>query len=76
MTSTVRVQAHNYPVMVTAVDQYVDGDGDPVETRTVLAVLQEGDGERTFHCHLTRTIECVDLEHDDPRVPLKTNMVS
>jgi hypothetical protein len=66
MTTTVKVTSHNYPALVTAVDRYA-----APETRTQLAVLHPEDGEQSFYCTTTRTLEIVDLECDDPRAEKK-----
>lgn len=75
MTSTIRVSAGKHPVVVTAVDRVKHG-ADATEYRTILAILTPGSGDHSFHCSKTRTVECVELEPDDQRVPLKTPEIS
>lgn len=67
MTTTIKVTAHNYPALIVAVDRHPIL-GEPA-TRTKLGVLRPEDGEGQFYCTTTRTLEIVDLEYDDPRVP-------
>jgi hypothetical protein len=66
MTTTIKVTSHNYPALITAVDRYTT-----TETRTELGVVRPEDGEVSFYCTTTRTLEIVDLEYDDPRAKAK-----
>lgn len=73
MTSSVKVQSHNYPVLVRTLDR------DPIQTEPDSAppqgnyritredILRPEDGEKMYHCTTTRVITVTDLEYDDPR---------
>lgn len=59
MTSTIKVESHNYPVRVETLD-----NGVVVGTR----ILTPAEGELAFYCTTTRELRITDLEYDDPAV--------
>jgi hypothetical protein len=70
MTTTVKVQSHNYPVLVQVWDQRRDPEASLRDLTFLLAdsrVLWPEHGEVSFYATTTRTITIVDLEYDDPR---------
>ena len=71
MTTSVKVKAANYPVLVTAEDRWSTTKQNGCVARgsstDELAVLWPAHGEVDFYCTETRTITCVDLAYDDPR---------
>lgn len=83
MTTTIKVQSHNYPVLVRTIDRSrtefpnATSGGSKISLYTdnvtvAEQVLWPEDGECFFHCTTSRTIECIDLEYDDPRAIRKT----
>lgn len=80
MTSSIKVQSHNHPVLVQALDREPEShqfEEHAYETapdgKYKLAweqILKPEDGIKEFHCTTTRIIRCTDLEYDDPRVPV------
>ena len=82
LTTSVKVQSHNYPVLVRLIDstrtEYPNASkaGKPVslysEAVTVTEqVLWPEDGEQWFHCTTSRRMECIDLDYNDPRAARK-----
>ena len=70
MTTNVKVQSHNYPVLVQMWDQRWDSEAAKFCTAFNLVdsrVLWPEHGEIVFYCTTTRTITLVDLDYDDPR---------
>lgn len=74
MTTTVTVQSHNYPVLVTQLDRYWDPETKKMTNiwvETSSEVLWPKDGQRLFYCTTSREVRAVDLEYDDPRVNVR-----
>jgi hypothetical protein len=63
----VKITPHNSPVLVKVIDSERSNAVTTAETVS-WGFLAPEDGEVTFHCATSRTLEIVDLEHDDPRV--------
>ena len=72
MTTTIKVQSHNYPALVeTFVRGWNAEQNKPDEflRKSDARVLKPADGEQSFYCTTSMEIRVVDLEYDDPRVP-------
>ncbi len=67
MTTSIRVECHNYPVLIRTKDAFM-AEGVLCEhvTEQVLTAGQTAD----IYATTTRTIEIVDIAYDDPRVPV------
>lgn len=59
MTTTIKVQSHNYPARVETFDNG--------QVSSVMIVTPEK-GEVTLYCTTTRELRITDLEYDDPAV--------
>jgi hypothetical protein len=60
MTTTITVQSHNFPALVTVVDEYAGA-----KTVADEVLLWPEDGVRTFHCTTSRTVRVVDLTYEE-----------
>ena len=70
MTTTVKVQSHNYPVLVQVWDYRWDPEASLLDRTFRLAdsrVLWPEHGEVSFYVTTARTIALIDLEYNDPR---------
>jgi len=59
MTTSIKVQSHNYPAQVVTLDS-----GREVSSQ----VITPEDGEVTLYCTTTRELRIVDLEYEHPAV--------
>ena len=67
MTSSVRIKAHNFPVLLTTTDVSVEADGTRKYTQRDQVILST-DPALEVYCTTTRGLQLSDLEYDDPLV--------
>ena len=77
MTTTIKVQSHNYPALVETFERGWDAEQNrPADLRKRDSrVLTPADGEQSFYCTTSMELRVVDLEYDDPRVPAPSAVV-